>query len=106
MNNKEQQENTQNLGFYEQESKLPYFHLRLFRYYYLYTTEEERQQQKNTDILFFEFQDGRFSIKYEDLCQKATQDSEILKTNTAYNSYYNQKNKYELKMPEIKLKKV
>ena len=100
MNNKEQLENNSQLGLYSEQSTQPYFHLRLFRYYYLYTTEIERRKQKDTDIIFFEFEDGRYSIKYLDLKIKADQDtSELIANNKIY---HGQEINYKLNLPSVK----
>lgn len=50
-------------------------HIRLLLYYNEYTTEEERENQKEDDILFFEMEEGRYSIRYKDLKQKADEET-------------------------------
>ena len=50
-------------------------HIRLLLYFNEYTTQEERENQKDDDILFFEMEGGRYSIRYIDLKQKADEET-------------------------------
>lgn len=50
-------------------------HIRLLLFYNNYTNEEEREKQKDNDILFFTFDEGKYSIKYEDLKRKADEET-------------------------------
>lgn len=50
-------------------------HIRLLLYYNEWTTEEERENQKDDDILFFEMEEGRYSIRYIDLKIKADEET-------------------------------
>lgn len=47
------------------------FHIRLMLYYNQYTSDEEKEKQQDTDVLFFDFPDGRYSITYLDLKERA-----------------------------------
>jgi hypothetical protein len=47
------------------------FHIRLLMFYNQYTDSEEKQNQKDDDILFFDFPDGRYSIRFLELKQRA-----------------------------------
>lgn len=50
-------------------------HIRLLLYYNEYTNEEEKENQKEDDILFFEMEEGRYSIRYGDLKRKADEET-------------------------------
>jgi len=66
--------------FFEQNGQT--LHIRLLLYYNEYTTEEERENQKEDDILFFEMEGGRYSIRYEDLKRRADEETiEYVKNN-------------------------
>lgn len=54
------------------------FHLELLRYYYMMADKKEQKKQKDTDILFFEFPEGRYSIKFEDLKERANEEAVAL----------------------------
>lgn len=52
-------------------------HIRLLLFYNEYTNKEEKENQKDDDILFFEMENGRYSIRYRDLKQKADEETII-----------------------------
>ncbi len=52
-------------------------HIRLLLFYNEYTNTEEKENQKEDDILFFELENGRYSIRYRDLKQKADEETII-----------------------------
>lgn len=51
------------------------FHIRLLLYYNEYASEEEKEKQEETDILFFELEEGRYSIRYGDLKKRADEET-------------------------------
>jgi hypothetical protein len=53
------------------------FHIRLLIYYNQYTSDEEQEKQQDTDVLFFDFPDGRYSITYLELKEKADEETII-----------------------------
>ncbi|CAB4153762.1 hypothetical protein UFOVP639_27 [uncultured Caudovirales phage] len=50
-------------------------HIRLLIYYNEYASEEEKENQEDTDILFFEMEEGRYSIRYGDLKRRADEET-------------------------------
>ena len=74
--------------FYEKNGQT--LHIRLLLYYNEYTTEEERENQKDDDILFFEMEEGRYSIRYIDLKRKADEETLVyMEKNKAKNENNN-----------------
>ena len=53
----------------------PYLHVRLLKYYYLSTTEEEQNKQLDTDVLHFDFPEGRYNINFRELKEKADKET-------------------------------
>jgi len=52
-----------------------YFYLRTMKYVVMYTAEDELQNiRENNLVLFLTFEQGRFSIKYNELAEKAELD--------------------------------
>lgn len=56
----------------------PYLHVRLLKYYYLSTSEEEQSKQKDTDTLFFDFEEGRYGVNFLVLKEKADEETKEL----------------------------
>ena len=69
----DEERNKRNMEFWEKQGGT--LHIRLLLYYNEYTTEQEREDQKDEDILFFELEDGRYSIRYGDLKLKADEET-------------------------------
>lgn len=69
----DEERNKRNMEFWEKQGGT--LHIRLLLYYNEYTTEQEREDQKDEDILFFELEDGRYSIRYIDLKLKADEET-------------------------------
>ena len=69
----DEERNKRNMEFWEKQGGT--LHIRLLLYYNEYTTEDEREDQKDEDILFFELEDGRYSIRYIDLKLKADEET-------------------------------
>lgn len=69
----EEERNQRNMEFWKTQGGT--LHIRLMLYYNEYTTEEERENQKEDDILFFELEGGRYSIRYADLKTKADEET-------------------------------
>ena len=69
----DEERNKRNMEFWEKQGGT--LHIWLLLYYNEYTTEQEREDQKDEDILFFELEDGRYSIRYGDLKLKADEET-------------------------------
>ena len=59
-------------------SKSANFHLELLKFYYLTANKKEQDKQKDTDILFFDFEEGKYTISFLDLKEKANVEAEEL----------------------------
>lgn len=75
------------------EKQGPYLHVRLLKYYYMSTSQEEQEKQKDTDTLFFDFEEGRYGVNFLVLKQKADEETQQLLAK--------QPQKKELKLPKL-----
>jgi hypothetical protein len=69
----DEERNKRNLEFWESQGGT--LHIRLLLYYNQYASDEEKENQEDTDILFFEMEEGRYSIRYGDLKIKADEET-------------------------------
>lgn len=62
------------------------FHVRLLHYLKLSLTQEEKNDIiENNKIVFFNFEDGKYSIKWQDLVDKATEEGDDILKNNEFN---------------------
>lgn len=51
------------------------FHIRLLKYVEMYTSEEEYSELNDDTVMYFELEDGRYTISFNDLKVKADEET-------------------------------
>ena len=53
------------------------FHIRLLKYVEMYTSKEEIEELNDDTVMYFEMEDGRYTISFNDLKVKADEETII-----------------------------